>query len=66
MGYSYDLNPHIGHVPEKKGQFIIAGFNGHGMLVIWLAAKELAKIIAKGVVPFEDTSMPRLFQTSQD
>jgi glycine/D-amino acid oxidase-like deaminating enzyme len=64
MGYSYDSNPHIGHVPEKNGQFIIAGFNGHGMPVIWLAAKELAKMIAKGV-PFEDTSMPRLFQTSQ-
>jgi glycine/D-amino acid oxidase-like deaminating enzyme len=64
MGYSYDSNPHIGAVPSKEGQFIIAGFNGHGMPVIWLAAKELAKMIAEDV-PFEKTSMPRLFKTTQ-
>ncbi|CAG8075824.1 unnamed protein product [Penicillium salamii] len=64
MGYSFDSNPHIGHVPEKDGQFILAGFNGHGMPVIWLAAQELAKMVSNGV-PFEKTSMPRLFQTSQ-
>ncbi|KAJ5976423.1 FAD dependent oxidoreductase [Penicillium waksmanii] len=42
MGYSYDSNPHIGQVPSKESEFIIAGFNGHGMPVIWLAAQELA------------------------
>ncbi|KAJ5351540.1 hypothetical protein N7452_000514 [Penicillium brevicompactum] len=64
MGYSYDSNPHIGHVPNKEGQYILAGFNGHGMPVIWLAAQELAKMVSDGV-SFEETSMPRLFQTSQ-
>ena len=64
MGYSYDSNPHIGKVPGKEGQFILAGFNGHGMPVIWLAAKELAKMVVTGT-SFEDTKMPRLFQTSQ-
>lgn len=64
MGYSYDSNPHVGHVPNKDGQYILAGFNGHGMPVIWLVAQELAKMVSKGV-PFEETSMPRLFQTSQ-
>ncbi|EAU37763.1 conserved hypothetical protein [Aspergillus terreus NIH2624] len=64
MGYSYDSNPHIGIVPAKDDQFIIAGFNGHGMPVIWLAAKELARMVVKRI-PFEETSMPRLFQTSQ-
>jgi glycine/D-amino acid oxidase-like deaminating enzyme len=64
MGYSYDSNPHIGVVPDKPGQFILAGFNGHGMPVIWLAGKELAKMIAHNV-PFEQTSLPRLFKTSQ-
>lgn len=63
MGYSYDSNPHIGLVPAKENQFIIAGFNGHGMPVIWLAAKELAKMVVRGL-PFEETTMPRLFQTS--
>ncbi|KAJ5157916.1 uncharacterized protein N7482_009016 [Penicillium canariense] len=64
MGYSYDSNPHIGHIPRKDNQFIIAGFNGHGMPVIWLAARELARMISHGI-PFEDTTMPGLFKTSQ-
>jgi glycine/D-amino acid oxidase-like deaminating enzyme len=64
MGYSYDSSPHIGAVPDKPGQYILAGFNGHGMPVIWLAAKGLAKMVAQEV-PFEDSGMPRLFKTSQ-
>lgn len=64
MGYSYDSNPHIGAVPGKEGQFIIAGFNGHGMPVIWLSAKGLASMVVRGV-PFEETGMPRLFKTTQ-
>jgi glycine/D-amino acid oxidase-like deaminating enzyme len=63
MGYSYDSNPHIGQVPSKEGQFIIAGFNGHGMPVIWLAAQELASMVSRGV-SFEETKIPRLFKTS--
>ncbi|KAK5790845.1 hypothetical protein VI817_006154 [Penicillium citrinum] len=65
MGYSYDSNPHIGTVPDGgKDQYIIAGFNGHGMPVIWLSSKELATMIIQDI-PFEQTCMPRLFQTSQ-
>ncbi|KEF54253.1 uncharacterized protein A1O9_09419 [Exophiala aquamarina CBS 119918] len=69
MGYSFDSNPHIGSVPSKPGQFILAGFNGHGMPVIWLGAKGLAKmVLAERVgekLPFSDTGIPTLFQTSQ-
>jgi glycine/D-amino acid oxidase-like deaminating enzyme len=64
MGYSYDSHPHIGSVPNKPGQYINAGFNGHGMPVIWLSAKGLAKMIAHDA-PFEKSGIPRLFQTSQ-
>lgn len=64
MGYSYDSNPHIGTVPGEQNQFILAGLNGHGMPVIWLSSKELAKMIIDDV-KFEDTNMPRLFQTTQ-
>ena len=64
MGYSYDSNPHIGTVPGGDDQYILAGFNGHGMPVIWLSAKELARMIVDDI-PFEQTAMPRLFQTSQ-
>jgi hypothetical protein len=69
MGYSFDSNPHIGSVPSKPGQFILAGFNGHGMPVIWLGAEGLAKMILANrpgeKFPFSETGLPRLFQTSQ-
>ncbi|PYH99002.1 FAD dependent oxidoreductase [Aspergillus ellipticus CBS 707.79] len=65
MGYSYDSNPHIGEVPNKPGQYICAGFNGHGMPVILLAAKELADMVRTGK-SFADTKMPRLFRTSEE
>jgi glycine/D-amino acid oxidase-like deaminating enzyme len=64
MGYTYDSNPHVGAVPNKPGQFILAGFNGHGMPVIWLSGKELAKMVAQEIA-FEQTSLPRLFKTTQ-
>jgi glycine/D-amino acid oxidase-like deaminating enzyme len=64
MGYSYDSNPHVGAVPGKPGQYILAGFNGHGMPVIWLAAKELANMVVEDV-EFEKTGLPRLFKTTQ-
>ena len=65
MGYSYDSSAHIGAVPDKLGRFVIAGFNGHGMPVIWLGAKGTAKMINEGV-SFEETGMPRLFKTTQE
>ncbi|CZR67121.1 related to oxidoreductase [Phialocephala subalpina] len=80
MGYSFDSNPHIGAlpkkdgsekwwwqriVPEKDNQFVLAGFNGHGMPVIWLAAKGISKMITEGV-DFEETKMPRLFKTTRE
>jgi glycine/D-amino acid oxidase-like deaminating enzyme len=30
QGWTTDLMPYVGEVPSKPGQFIIAGFNGHG------------------------------------
>jgi glycine/D-amino acid oxidase-like deaminating enzyme len=65
MGYSFDTTCHIGQVPDRPGQLIIAGFNGHGMPVIFLGAKGLAKMINEGV-PFEETGLPRLFETSKE
>ncbi|OJZ81905.1 hypothetical protein ASPFODRAFT_51593 [Aspergillus luchuensis CBS 106.47] len=63
MGYSADSHPHIGEVPNKPGQYVCAGFNGHGMPVILLSAKGLAEMVQKGK-KFEETGMPRLFKTS--
>lgn len=64
MGYSSDGLPHIGSVPGQQGQYILAGFTGHGMPQIFLAAEGIAKMVVGGVA-FEDIGLPRLFKTSQ-
>lgn len=64
MGYSSDGLPHIGQVPGHDDQYILAGFTGHGMPQIFLAAEGLAKMISTGMT-FEETGLPRLFKTSQ-
>ncbi|KAF9872560.1 FAD dependent oxidoreductase superfamily protein [Colletotrichum karsti] len=64
MGYTNDLLPHVGAVPSKPGQYIAAGFNGHGMAFILLTAKGLAKIV-RDDIPFSQSGVPRLFETSE-
>lgn len=64
MGYTADFMPHVGEVPGKPGQFILAGFNGHGMPQILLSATGLAAMVAEGV-PFEQTGVPRIFKTTR-
>ncbi|KAJ5173644.1 uncharacterized protein N7500_001575 [Penicillium coprophilum] len=63
MGYSADSLPHVGSIPGKPGQFIAAGFNGHGMPVAFLSGKAVADM-AQSSVEFEDTGIPRLYKTS--
>lgn len=65
MGYSSDHLPHVGNVPQRKNQFIIAGFTGHGMPQIFLTAKGLATIVVDGV-DFKDSGIPRIYQTSKE
>ena len=65
MGYTADFVPHIGSVPNRPGQYIMAGFNGHGMPQILLSSKGLAAIVRDGV-PFEQTGMPRVFKTTKE
>jgi len=63
MGYSSDGLPHVGQVPGKDHQYILAGFTGHGMPQIFLAAEGIAKMVVNGL-SFEDTGLPRLFKTT--
>lgn len=63
MGYSSDGLPHVGHVPGQKGQYIIAGFTGHGMPQIFLAAEGLAKIVLDDF-DFAQTGLPQLFEST--
>ena len=63
MGYSSDGLPHVGQVPGQDGQYILAGFTGHGMPQIFHAAEGVAKMIVAGV-EYEDTGLPRLFKST--
>ena len=64
MGYSADSLPHVGEVPNKPGQFLAAGFNGHGMPVVFLSGRAVAKM-ALDSVSFGETGLPKLFETSR-
>ncbi|KAJ5780211.1 hypothetical protein N7457_005371 [Penicillium paradoxum] len=64
MGYSADSLPHVGSIPGKPGQFIAAGFNGHGMPVAFLSGKAVADMAQKSVT-FEETGLPELYKTSE-
>ena len=48
MGYSADGLPLVGHVPGENGLFISASFQGHGMVMCWLCAKALARVLSGG------------------
>lgn len=65
MGYTSDYMPHIGDVPDKAGQLIMAGFNGHGMPLIFETGKAIAQMIRDGKT-FEETSVPSIFKTTQE
>lgn len=65
MGYSSDYMPWVGAVPEKDGQLVIAGFTGHGMPLILLAAKGIAKMLREESA-FEETGIPRIFKPTME
>lgn len=56
--------PHIGVVPGRKNQFILAGFTGHGMPQIFLSARGIASMIIDDV-DFQSTGIPRVYMASQ-
>lgn len=64
MGYSKDAFPYVGEVPGKPEQYICAGFTGHGMAQIFLAAKAVASIVeGEGI---KDMDLPRLYRMSKE
>jgi hypothetical protein len=65
MGYSYDSAPHVSDIPGRNGQYICGGFDGHGMPIIFLAAKELAQMIRMGK-KFEEVNLPRLYKSTAE
>ena len=65
MGYTSDLQPHVGAIPGKPNQYILAGFNGHGMPIVFLAAKGIADMIRQGK-RYEQTGLPRVYRTTEE
>ncbi|KAK2756351.1 FAD dependent oxidoreductase superfamily protein [Colletotrichum kahawae] len=64
MGYSSDFMQHLGAVPGRPGQFIIAGFSGHGMPEILLSSKGVAAMVRDGIA-FAETGLPGVRETSE-
>lgn len=66
QGYTADERPHIGEVPGAEGQhYVLAGFNGGGMALIFTSARGVAKMIATGS-SYKDTGLPSMFQTTRE
>lgn len=65
MGYSSDFVPHLGQVPDKPDQYIMAGFSGHGMPQILLASKGIARMASEGI-KYEETGLPSVFKTTNE
>lgn len=48
MGFSKDGLPWVGEVPGKQGQFIAAGFTGHGFGLAWRCTRLLVQELTEG------------------
>ncbi|KAG0648261.1 Gamma-glutamylputrescine oxidoreductase [Hyphodiscus hymeniophilus] len=65
MGYNSDSLPSVGEVPGREGCFVIAGFEGHGMPVVYLTAKGVAQMVGDGVA-YEDAGIPLVYKTTKE
>ncbi|KAI1487074.1 FAD dependent oxidoreductase [Biscogniauxia mediterranea] len=64
IGMTTDSCPFIGRVPGTEGQWICAGFNGHGMARIFTCAPGLVKLIRGG--QWNDTGLPECFELTEE
>ncbi|KAJ5301886.1 hypothetical protein N7508_006749, partial [Penicillium antarcticum] len=63
QGTTPDNAPLIGPVAGLEGQWICAGFNGHGMATIFTCAPGLVKLITGKA--WEETGLPECFQAGR-
>lgn len=59
-----DKVPYVGAIEELSGQYICAGFNGHGMARIFTCAPGVVKLVLGGT--WDDTKLPESFRYSRD
>lgn len=64
MGYSNDEFPYVGPVCGRPGQYICAGFTGHGMPQIFLSAKAVALMTLTGDT--ENVDLPLPYRITQE
>ena len=65
MGYTWDRMPHVGRVPGRENEWMLAGFNGGGMAMIFTTAEAVARMVVDGC-SFEETGLPSIFKTSKE
>ncbi|ORY08600.1 FAD dependent oxidoreductase [Clohesyomyces aquaticus] len=64
LAFTPDKVPYVGEIPELPGQYICAGFNGHGISNIFAVVSGLVKLIQGGT--WEETSLPECFGYSAE
>ncbi|KAI1213663.1 FAD dependent oxidoreductase [Annulohypoxylon truncatum] len=64
VGMTTDSVPFVGKIESLPGQWICAGFNGHGMARIFTCAPGVAKLILGG--SWADTGLPECFEITQE
>lgn len=65
IGHTADGYPFCGKVPGKENHFVLAGYNGAGMPLIFLTAKGIAKMIQEDL-PFEQSGIPKIFKITEE
>lgn len=58
-----DSVPFVGHLESLPGQYVCAGFNGHGMARIFTCAPGLVKLMHGAT--WEETGLPKSFDSTQ-
>ncbi|KAJ4368414.1 hypothetical protein N0V83_006771 [Neocucurbitaria cava] len=66
MGATADGRPFVGAVPDKKGLWISAGFNGHGMVLCLKSAEALVKMIERDSILGKPDWFPESFLITEE
>ena len=64
IAMTHDKVPYVGPIDDLPGQYICAGFNGHGMAGIFKCAPGVVTLMLGGT--WEDTKLPECFHYSHE
>jgi hypothetical protein len=65
IGHTADGYPSRGQVPGKENRFVLAGYNGGAMPLIFWAAEGIAETIREDVT-FEQSGIPKIFKITEE